>query len=148
MKIYNGEGIILGRLASLAAKQALLGEEVKVVNCEKVVISGRKANIFAWQRQRRKRKGYPLKSQTHSRLPERMVRRAIRGMLPWKQARGREAFHRVLCYQGLPAEFASQAMMTAPEVTKESMAKLPTLHYTTVGELCRLLRGKAGGNSS
>ena len=44
MKIYNGEGMILGRLAAIAAKEALLGEEVKVVNCEKVIISGKRSN--------------------------------------------------------------------------------------------------------
>ncbi|MEK6950684.1 MAG: 50S ribosomal protein L13 [Nanoarchaeota archaeon] len=146
MKIYNGEGMILGRLASLAAKQVLLGEEIHVINCEKVVISGRKANTLAWQHQRRKRKGYPLKSQTHSRLPERLVRRTIRGMLPWKQSRGREAFHLVLCHRGLPAEFIGKEiieMATSKGTAKESVAKLPTLHYTTVGELCRLLGGKA-----
>ncbi len=140
MKIFNGDGIILGRLASLVAKQTLLGEEVAVVNCENVVISGKKANTMAWQQQRRNRKGYPLKSQTHSRLPERMVRRCIRGMLPWKQARGKEAFKRVLCYRGIPDVFQGKELIT---VAKESKAKLPSLRHMTVGELCRAIGGKA-----
>ena len=40
MKIYNAEGIILGRLASVVAKQALLGEDIRIVNSEKAIISG------------------------------------------------------------------------------------------------------------
>ena len=59
MKIYNGESMILGRLAARVAKDALLGEEVKVVNCDKVIISGRKTNTFANEKQKREhRKGY------------------------------------------------------------------------------------------
>lgn len=139
MKIYNGEGIILGRLASLVAKDVLLGEEVRIVNCEKVFISGKKENTQAHEKQRRDRKGYPLKSAKFSRLPDRFVRRSVRGMLPWKEYRGREAFKRVLCFIGLPEEFASQHLISAH---KESVKKLPSLKYTTVGEICRALGGK------
>ena len=139
MKIYNGEGIILGRLASMAAKDVLLGEEVRIVNCEKVVISGKRENTQAHEKQRRDRKGYPLKSAKFSRLPDRFVRRSVRGMLPWRQNRGREAFKRVLCHIGLPQEFASQEMIV---LSKETAQKLPTLKYTTVGEICRALGGK------
>ena len=47
MKIYNGENMLLGRLASRVAKDALLGEEVKVINCDKVIVSGKKVQVFA-----------------------------------------------------------------------------------------------------
>ena len=60
MKIYNGEGMMLGRLAARVAKDALLGEEVKVVNCEKIVISGAKAVTLARAAQKRGR--YPARS--------------------------------------------------------------------------------------
>src|SRR3990167_2421450 len=100
MKIYNGENMVLGRLAARVAKDALLGEEVKVVNCEKIIISGAKAVTFARAKQKRGRGGHPVRSQTHSRLPDRWVRRTVRGMLPWKQARGKEAFKRIMCYKG------------------------------------------------
>ena len=90
MRIYNGEGMVLGRMATVIAKESLLGEEVKVVNCEKMIISGKKTNTVAQEKQKRDRKGYPLKSAKFSRLPDRYVRRTIRGMLPWKQARGKE----------------------------------------------------------
>lgn len=139
MKIYNGEKIILGRLAAVIAKEALLGEEIVVVNCDKVVISGRKSNTFARELQRRKRKGYPLKSQARSRLPDRFVRRAIRGMLPWKQDRGKEAFKRIMCYTNVPTGLAAQKFISLAE---ESCEKLPTLKYTTVGEVCKQLGGK------
>lgn len=140
MKIYNGDGIILGRLASIAAKQALLGEEVRVVNAEKVIISGARKIIMERELQKRKSKGHPLRSQTYSRLPDRFVRRSIRGMLPWKTARGKEAYHRIFCYRGVPAEFAAAGLV---KLETESVAKLPSLKYTTVGAVCEALRGRA-----
>tara|TARA_Y100000310_G_C20248371_1_gene607908 strand:- start:52 stop:474 length:423 start_codon:yes stop_codon:yes gene_type:complete len=139
MKLYNGEGMILGRLATQAAKAALLGEEVNVVNCEKIIISGSKEKVFANEKQKRERKGYPLKSAKFSRLPDRFVRRAIRGMLPWKQARGREAFRRIMCYRNIPEGFAGKDLITVKEA---SVKKLPTLKYITIGEVCKNLGGK------
>lgn len=139
IKIYNGEGMILGRLAARVAKDALLGEEVKVVNCEKIVISGAKPVTFARAAQKRGRYGHPHRSQTHSRLPDKWVRRSIRGMLPWKQARGKEAYKQVMCYIGMPAEFAEKELIT---LNDSSQNKLPNLKYTTIGEICRHIGGK------
>lgn len=139
MKIYNGENMILGRLAARVAKDALLGEEVKVLNCEKIVISGAKPVTFARATQKRGRYGHPHRSQTHSRLPDKWVRRSIRGMLPWKQARGKEAYKMVMCYIGVPAEFAGKELIT---LNDSSQNKLPNLKYTTIGEICRHIGGK------
>lgn len=138
MKIYNAQNLILGRLCSAVAKDILLGEEVAVVNCEKAILSGKKANTLARERVKRKRKGYPLKSQTHSRLPDRFVRRCVRGMLPWKTARGREAYKRVMCYREIPASFLGKELLTLPKATVD---KLPTLKYITVGDICTHLTG-------
>ncbi len=139
MKIYNAQDLILGRLCSQAAKDILLGEEVAVVNCEKAIISGKKANTLARELVKRKRKGYPLKSQTHSRLPDRFVRRCVRGMLPWKTARGREAYKKIICYRGIPISFEGKEFISIPKATVE---KLPTLKYMTVGEICTQIGGK------
>jgi large subunit ribosomal protein L13 len=132
MKVYDGEGMILGRLASLAAKQALLGEEVRIINSEKILISGDKYLTAERAKEQIDRKGYPLHTNLRTRLPERFVRRVIRGMLPWKSPRGREAFKHVLCYRGAPEEFKGQAV----KVDKESGSKLPNLKYTTVEYVC------------
>ena len=140
MKVYDGNGMILGRLATLAAKDALLGEEVRGVNCEQVLISGKKTNTFEYQKERYGRKGYPFKSPIFTRMPDRFVRRTIRGMLPWRQARGREVFKHVMCYVGVPAEFASEKLI---KPQKALGSKLPTLNYITVRDVCRSLGGKS-----
>ena len=40
--IIDATNIILGRLASFAAKHALLGETIEIINCENAVITGNK----------------------------------------------------------------------------------------------------------
>lgn len=136
MKIYNGAGMLLGRLASLAAKDALLGEEIAVINCEKIILSGKKEVVFARETQRHNRGGYPPKSQKLYRTPNRWVRRTIRGMLPWKQARGKEAFKRIRCYNAIPEQFQEQQYIIPKGASAQ---KLPTLNYITIGEVCTLL---------
>jgi len=138
MKIINGEGLLLGRLCSQAAKAALLGEEVKIVNCGKVVISGDRKKVFANEKAKRDRGGYPLKSPKLPRLPDRFVRKTVRGMLPHKKERGREAYKRVMCYVNVPGEFSSK-MET---IEKAKASKLPTLKYTNVKDVCNWLRGR------
>ena len=47
--IIDASNLVLGRLASFAAKRALQGDEVIVFNAENAVISGTKANIVEEQ---------------------------------------------------------------------------------------------------
>lgn len=138
MKIINGEGLLLGRLCSYAAKAALLGEEVRIVNCEKAVISGNRQGVLAKEKEKRDRRGYPLKSAKFSRLADRFVRRTVRGMLPRKKERGREAYKRVMCYVGVPKEFEGK-MET---IEKAKAEKLPTLKYVKIEDICNWLRGR------
>ncbi|MEK6845358.1 MAG: 50S ribosomal protein L13 [Nanoarchaeota archaeon] len=138
MKIYNAEELILGRLASVVAKELLLGEDVVIINCEKAVISGRKENLVARENWKRSLTGYPLKTPSRSRLPDRFVRLVVRRMLPWKIARGKEAYKHVMCYRGIPEEFQGKEMLT---VKGASAQKLPILHRMQVGALCKSIGG-------
>ena len=94
MKVYNAENIILGRLASYVAKEILLGEEVAIVNAEKAVITGSRTFILALYHHRWQR-GHHRWGPFYFRKPDRFVRRAIRGMLPFHKDRGRKAFAKV-----------------------------------------------------
>ena len=139
MKIYNGEGMILGRLAARVAKDALLGEEVSIVNCEKIMVSGAKQITFADAKQKRGWGGHPHRRQVHSRVPDKWVRRTVRGMLPWKQARGKEAYKLIRCYNGVPEGFTGEELITLKD---SSINKLPNLKYVSIGEICRHIGGK------
>ncbi len=45
--IVDATGLVLGRLASRDREQLLAGEEIKIVNAEKAIITGRKGLAFS-----------------------------------------------------------------------------------------------------
>jgi len=108
--ILDAENTPMGRLASYAAKQALLGNEIAVVNSDKAIISGRKEDVIEDYKFRRAlNKINPEKGPFFSRAPERVMKRAIRGMLPdYRRGRGRDAWKKIRCYQGIPEEFKKE----------------------------------------
>lgn len=95
---------IMGRVAAYAAKQALLGKEVVIVNCNDVLVTGDKKLIVQRYRDLRNLAGWSLKGPKIHGSPERLVKKAVRGMLPHKAARGREALKKVKCYNSFPRE--------------------------------------------
>ena len=141
MKIIDATGLILGRMATYVAKQALLGEEVAILNCEKVIITGTQEALLKEYKERQQRR--KLKLPSFHLMPYKFVKRAIRGMLPKghfsEQSRGRLAFNRIKCYTGVPAEFEGKKAET---IKSASSANLKTPNYMTVDKLTRLLRGK------
>lgn len=130
--IVNAEGLILGRMASVIAKRLLKGEKVLVVNAEKAVISGkRKSKVM--EAKGFLEVGYPEKGPFHYKRPDRILRRTIRGMLPYKQPKGKQAYKRLKVFIGIPDELKNMEM----ETIKEAQAKRLTCPYFTVGELAR-----------
>ena len=106
VKIIDGKGTVLGRLASFAAKEAIRGEEIVVLNCEQIIITGNKKNIKENFQKKREKIGSGQKGPKHSRLNNRIVKRTIRGMLPnHRKGRGKEIFKKIKCYVGVPKEF-------------------------------------------
>ena len=51
--IINGDGLILGRLASLVAQRGLAGETIAIVNAEKAIISGSRARVLGLYKKKR-----------------------------------------------------------------------------------------------
>ena len=131
--ILDASDMVLGRLASFVAKQTLLGETVEIVNCEKAVIIGRKENILAKYKQYRAR-GDPLYGPHFPRDPHRLVKRTIRGMLPYNTNRGVEAWKRVKCYKGVPARFEGKEII-AIERAKVSPNKTKFMTVQKISEL-------------
>ncbi len=107
--IINAEGAVLGRLSSFAAKQALEGNEIIILNSEKTIISGNKKNVIEKYSNLRKKGGFARKGPNYSKTPYMMLKRAIRGMLPnYRVGIGRDAFLRIKCYEGIPKEFEKE----------------------------------------
>ncbi len=135
MIIIDATNLILGRFATFAAKQALLGKEVRVINAEKAIVSGAKAKTILDAKQRRNR-GTPAKGPFIPRVADRYVRRTIRGMLPHRQTKGAIAYKRILCYVGTPEEFKD---VTPVKLSFAEASKLPNLKFTRVEEIIKNL---------
>ena len=125
MKVINGEGAVLGRLASYVAKELLKGEEIAVVNCSEVIISGNKKSIEEEFKEKRSRFGSSQKGPKHHKSSEKMVKRVIRGMLPdHREGRGREAFKRIKCYNQVPKELEEMKMIKFEIKTPKVFSKV------------------------
>lgn len=128
MKIIDGKGAILGRLASYTAKELLKGEEVRVLNCKEIIISGNKEFFQNKMLERRGRVGSTQKGPKVSRLPHLIVKRTIRGMLPnYREGRGREALKRLKCYSDIPKEFENKEKILAGKNFKGKQMKVREL---------------------
>ena len=130
--LVNAEGLIVGRMCSKVAKRLLNGEEVIILNAEKAVFSGKKkskvleAHIFL-------EVGAPRRGPFHYRRPDRFLRKAVRGMVPYKQPKGKNAYKRLKVFMGIPLELKDQEMIT---FTEASSANLKGPHFT-LGEMAK-----------
>ena len=134
--IIDGTDLVLGRLASYAAKKALLGQTIDIVNCEKIAITGKKDFLLKKYKIRTDRGTH--KGPFFHRDPAKIIRRTIRGMLPYKQERGKTAFKRIKCFVGIPSEFSSKKL----ETIDANISKLKNLNYIYVKDLSKFLGGK------
>jgi len=117
-KIFlDAENVVRGRVASLAAKKALQGNEVVVVNSEKALVSGTNRNIIMeFKELRALNLNKPEKGPFVSKNPEKIMKRCIRGMLPdYRIGRGRIAWKGIRCYVGIPEEFKKEKLVKINE---------------------------------
>ena len=131
--IIDARDTILGRLCSYAAKKSLLGEKIYIVNCEESVVTGKKMNILNNYLKKSKRKA-PTKAPYFYKRPDFFVKRTIRGMLPFKRARGRDAFKNIKCFIGTPENFKGEKIQS---VENSGVDKLKSVGYLKIREICK-----------
>ena len=127
----------LGRLATAVAKYALAGDEIHIVNSEHAVIVGNKKDIF---------KKYLKRGQVGSRYngpffpkkSDQILKRAIRGMLPYKEKRGREALSRVKAYISVPDALKNEKFERIPEA---ELGQIERKNYIELSLLSNRLGG-------
>lgn len=136
--IIDAKNLILGRLCSYAAKKALEGNKVNIVNCENAVVSGTKSFILK-EYLGRLRRTHPKRGPFVQRKPDRFVRRTVRGMLPHTQERGKKAFRNVMCYIGIPEEFSKSKTET---LKSADVTRLKKFRFMRVSEICSQLGKK------
>ncbi len=135
--IIDANEQIIGRLASFAAGKALRGERVEIINCEKAVVTGSKKDIILKYTQSRAR-GMATSGPYYPRRPAIVVRRAVRGMLPYNNNRGKNAYARLVCHIGTPEKLSGERV----KPKNADVSKLPNLKYMYIGDVCKLLGAK------
>jgi large subunit ribosomal protein L13 len=136
--IIDGKDLIVGRVATLVAKRALEGERVDVVNAEKMFITGARKSVLSQFKERSDR-GDTYHGPFLPKMPDRLVKRMIRGMIPYKLEKGRKAYARVKCYIGIPANLKGKEMRS---VEAAHVKKMKNLKFVSIKEICEYIGRK------
>ncbi|WP_304125568.1 50S ribosomal protein L13 [Methanosphaera cuniculi] len=134
--IIDAEGLVLGRLASSISKRLLDGEEIVIVNAEKIIISGNKDFIYARYKQRVDRASISnprVLGPKYPRRPDDIFRRTVRGMLPYRKPHGRAAYKNLKVNVGIPKELEGQEITIVEEAQPKNITK--SMQLGTVSKL-------------
>ncbi|MFH1221540.1 MAG: 50S ribosomal protein L13 [Candidatus Micrarchaeota archaeon] len=128
--VIDGTDYIFGRLATRIAKKALQGEEIQLINAENIVVLGNPKQIRDRYAERRAlvSKSNPEHAAKWPRVPHMLVKRMIRGMLPWKRTRGKDAYRRIIVHTGNPKK------LTATEFQSDKYDGIAK--HVTIKQMC------------
>lgn len=106
----DATNLIVGRMASVVAEKLLKGHKIVIVNCEKAVFTGNPVLLRKlWQTRLDLRpRGNPEFGPRFHKMPDRIVREIIEGMVPGHRDRGILAMKRLQTYIGVPSKFKEQ----------------------------------------
>jgi large subunit ribosomal protein L13 len=138
--IIDGEGLILGRLASNVSKKLLAGERVTVLNAEKIIISGSKDWAYQKYKQRIDRASISNPRRMgpkYPRRPDDIFRRTVRGMIPYKKSKGKDALKELKVHVGMPPEFKEEEITHLKEAQPKNITRSVEL-----GKISQLLGAK------
>ena len=139
--VIDCHGHVLGRVASVVAKNLLLGRRIVLVRCEDLQVCGTlKMRLVQWRLYLRKRVNTnPLRGCFHQRSPADMVRKVIRGMLPKNNYRGKLALKHLTTCVGCPAPYDKMKKSSIP-----SAAAIYSFNPTRKRTLLKTLGRKIG----
>ena len=138
--VVDGSNLIAGRLASNVAKLLRKGNRVTIINCEKIMMSGKKASIIGEYEDFLKINSIInyKHGPKHPRRPDTIMARMIRGMLPYEdKPSGKTDFARLRTYIGVPKEVKGleRIQFEKAKITKNSS------RYTTMATISAYIGG-------
>lgn len=135
--VIDCHGHVLGRVASVVAKNLLLGRHFVLVRCEDLQVCGTlKMRLAQWELYMRKRVNTnPRRGPFHQRSPRNVILKAIRGMLPKNCYRGKLALKHVKCFEGCPAPYDKMKKCSIPSAAAIYTFN-PTRKRTTLATFC------------
>jgi large subunit ribosomal protein L13 len=138
VEIIDATNHIMGRLSAHVAKRLLHEKELEVVivNAEKAIVSGNKRMVFQKFKDKRAL-NHPRKGPYFPRFPDRILKRSIRGMLPYQQDKGRNALKRVKVYMGIPKEFQGKKTKSVEGALNKDLEQ-----FVELSEISKVLGAK------
>jgi large subunit ribosomal protein L13 len=136
----DAKDCIAGRMCSHISKLLLQGNHVRVVNAEKSMISGNRYKTIE------EYKEYltiasntnPIHGPFHPRMPDRILTRMVRGMLPKRKSSGLIALKRLRIYVAVPPDLKKAKL----ETFEDSKIRKPSSYFITLGELAKQIGWK------
>lgn len=111
--VFNADGLIMGRLASTVAELLLKAarddrdDKVIIINSEKAIVSGRPRSVLNTY-QAKYKLNHPRKGPFFPRMPDMIMKRTVRGMLPYqRKSSGRRALRNLRVEIGCPSHLES-----------------------------------------
>jgi len=136
MDVIDASGCVAGRLASAVAKELLKGKDMAIVNAEKAIVTGNRKFIMGAFKQKVIR-GDPYHGPFYPKAPDRILKRIIRGMMPYKRTKGADALKRLKVYISVPEALKAAEMRKMPGTNNAQVRKCLTL-----GEISRGVGGR------
>ncbi|KDD76284.1 hypothetical protein H632_c285p2 [Helicosporidium sp. ATCC 50920] len=134
--VIDCRGHLLGRLASIVAKQLLSGHRIVALRCEEINMSGGMVRQKAkYERFLRKRSvSNPRHGAVKFRAPSKIFMRTVRGMVPHKTPRGACAMERLSCWEGIPPHLNTKKRVVVPDALRV-MRLAPGRRYCSLGDI-------------
>jgi large subunit ribosomal protein L13Ae len=133
----------MGRLASIVAKELLLGQKIVVVRCEKIRISGSLyRNFLKWKDFKKKKfSTNPRRGHFHERSPSNIFKRSVRGQMHYKTPRVALCFGRLKCVEGIPEQYEKKKRFVCHSALSVLHSK-PSRKFCYLGALSKTIGWK------
>lgn len=131
----DAKDCIAGRMCSHISKLLLKGNQVRVVNAEKSMISGNRHKTIEIYKEYLEiaSNTNPIHGPFHPRKPDKIITKMVRGMLPKRKSSGLTALKRLRVYISIPPELK----YTKLETFEDSKIRKPSSYFITLGELSK-----------
>ncbi len=147
--VFDADGLILGRLASTVADMLLKAarsdrdDKVVIINSEKAIVSGSSTSVLQNYHDK-----YALnharKGPFYPRMPDMILKRTVRGMLPYqRKSSGRRALRNLRVEIGCPHHLASGMPEGHVEGDDSKIRKSMPESYVRLGDISASLGAPA-----
>jgi large subunit ribosomal protein L13 len=136
----DASGQIAGRLCSNVAKLLLNGNRVVVVNARNTLISGQRQSVMnSWLEYLKIASVvHPKHGPFHSRTPDGIITRMVRGMVPRRKPKGEAAMRRLRVYAHIPEEYSKEKF----ETFENAKVTKPPAYYVSLAQIANRIGWK------